>query len=364
MKKPASFLVTTILFSTQFLTPITSLAVEKNQTDVEHAEIQKVEEGQTSTDLPIADLSQDITESKESVDKKTAISTQSINDTVTITTNFAEKQYINTILTMTLSIDETNTIKSGDQLSFSMPSNLKLDQIITNGLLEQYGHVVIDQTQRTYTIVFDRDMTGIQNTSIIINIPTPTTPNSTGTITGSYITATGETSDLDIPNNTYTISPWDPEDRSKWIIGGDSGTITNHKDEFDDNCLAGGSHTYLPNQNSMTFFVYIDPSGEQKDLTGRKITIIPYKDGVPDTTTGAPVGTGAGSYMDVNDIWISNGPLEASPTSTKLVDSTWAYTVNPDGSVSIQIPDGEQYTHYAVTMRIKQDDIPNKREGM
>lgn len=192
MKKPASFLVTTILFSTQFLTPITSLAVEKNQTDVEHAEIQKVEEGQTSTDLPIADLSQDITESKESVDKKTAISTQSINDTVTITTNFAEKQYINTILTMTLSIDETNTIKSGDQLSFSMPSNLKLDQIITNGLLEQYGHVVIDQTQRTYTIVFDRDMTGIQNTSIIINIPTPTTPNSTGTITGSYITATGE----------------------------------------------------------------------------------------------------------------------------------------------------------------------------
>lgn len=363
MKKPVIFLVTTMLFSTQLLAPITSLAVEKNQTDAENADTRMMEEGKANTGLPIEGQAQIAAKSNKSLDNKEAVATQSINDTVTITTNFAEKQYINTILTMTISIDEKNTIKSGDQLIFSMPSNLKLDQIITNGLLEQYGHVVIDQTQRTYTIVFDRDMTGIQDTSIIINIPTPTTPNSTGTITGSYLTAIGETSELVIPNNTYTISPWDPEDRSKWIVGGDSGTITNHKEEFDDNCLASGSHTYLPNQNSMTFFVYIDPSGEQKNLTGRKITIIPYKDGVPDTTTGAPVGTGAGSYIDVNDIWISNGPLEASPTSTKLVNSKWPYTVNSDGSISIQIPDGEEYTHYAVTMRIKQDDFTQQARG-
>lgn len=264
MKKPVIFLVTTMLFSTQLLAPITSLAVEKNQTDAENADTRMMEEGKANTGLTIEGQAQIAAKSNKSLDNKEAVATQSINDTVTITTNFAEKQYINTILTMTISIDEKNTIKSGDQLIFSMPSNLKLDQIITNGLLEQYGHVVIDQMQRTYTIVFDRDMTGIQDTSIIINIPTPTTPNSTGTITGSYLTAIGETSELVIPNNTYTISPWDPEDRSKWIVGGDSGTITNHKEEFDDNCLASGSHTYLPNQNSMTFFVYIDPSGEQK----------------------------------------------------------------------------------------------------
>lgn len=267
---------------------------------------------------------------------------------VSYSTNFGGGPfYLNGDPQLRITLDTGNTVRSGDQIVIAIPDVLDATHVVINGFDPAYGTFSVNGGAKTATITFSRDMGGIGSTTMIVNF----TPAQLGTaaISASYVSG-GTSTKLDIPNLSLTIVNYNYEDRTQWIVGGDAGTI-NDVQRFNSNYL--GSHTFLPNQASMIYYTFIDPSGNQSALTGRTIT---YK---PDTRA-----VSAGSSLDVNYFWVSKGAYENNPQYVKLANSGWKYTVNADGSIVINVPDGKTYYHYAITYRIFQKDVNKEADAL
>ena len=258
---------------------------------------------------------------------------------IAITTNFSTYFYPNSNININFDITSDNVLKKGDQITLTIPDIINISSIKINGLGE-YGTFAVDNLTRTLTVTFSKDLSGIPELEFIVNMLPSKLGD--GAISGK-INIDGIETPILTSDNAFTIHDYNYEDRSSWIIGGDSGTI-NDNEIFNNNYL--GSHTYLPNQTSMIYYVNVDPSGNQSELTGRKIVFTPDKRTVS-----------SGVSINPNNFWVSQGPYSSNPQYVSLNDSGWNYTVASDGTISVDVPDGKQYSGYTIVLKAEQPNI-------
>jgi hypothetical protein len=258
---------------------------------------------------------------------------------IAITTNFSTYFYPNSNINIKFDITSGNVLKKGDQITLTIPDIINISSVKINGLGE-YGTFAIDNLTRTLTVTFSKDLSGIPELEFIVNMLPSKLGD--GAISGK-INIDGIETPILTSDNAFTIHDYNYEDRSSWIIGGDSGTI-NDNEIFNNNYL--GSHTYLPNQTSMIYYVNVDPSGNQSELTGRKIVFTPDKRTVS-----------SGVSINPNNFWVSQGPYSSNPQYVSLNDSGWNYTVASDGTISVDVPDGKQYSGYTIVLKAEQPNI-------